>query len=72
MRKEHNEALAHNKLEQTTTKKMFESKLDKLKKELLESMIGRIEATKNKCTLQVSKLDKDWMISKLKLKHMMN
>ena len=71
MRKEH-EALAHIKLEQTTTKKMFESKLDKLKKELLESMIGRIGATKNECTLQVSKLDNDWTISKLKLKHMMN
>ena len=35
MRKEQNEALAHIKLEHTATKKMFESKLDKLKKELL-------------------------------------
>ena len=37
---------------------MFESKLDKLKKELLESMIGRIKAVKDECILEVSKLDK--------------
>ena len=58
MRKEQNEALAHIKSEQTATKKMFESKLDKLKKELLESMIGRIKAVKDECILEVSKLDK--------------
>ena len=37
---------------------MFESKLDKLKKELLESMIGRIKAVKDECILEVYKLDK--------------
>ena len=56
MREEQNKTLAKIRAENLATKRMVESKLDKLKKDLMESMENRIKAVRDEFILEIGQM----------------
>ena len=56
MREEQNEILAKIRAENLATKRMVESKLDKLKKDSMESMENRIKAVRDEFILEIGQM----------------
>ena len=56
MREEQNKTMAKIRAENLATKRMVESKLDKLKKDLMESMENRIKAVRDEFILEIGQM----------------